>query len=348
MVDSIETAFHPALSLLADGKNLSQEVATRAFQIIMNGGATPAQIAAFLMGLRIKGESIEEITAGAVAMRVKARKIHGVAGAIDTCGTGGDSRGTYNISTATAFVLAACGVPVVKHGNRSVSSKSGSADVLSVLGIKIDAEPEICERALRECGITFLLATKFHPAMRHVAPIRQELGLRTIFNILGPLANPAAPDFQLLGVYRKTLVRPMVEVLKSLGTKAAWVVHGSDGLDELTLTGASYVAALKNGEITEFEIAPEDADLARVSLEDLKGGDPEHNAKALVEAISGVECAYRNAIIYNAAAGLVIAGKAADLRAGAKLATEAIDSGAAYKTLMKLVEISNSFGNVHS
>ena len=278
----IETAIHPAIALLANGKNLSQEMATRAFQIIMNGGATPAQFAAILMGLRIKGETIEEITAGAIALRVKAKKFESVAGAIDTCGTGGDSRGTYNISTATAFVLAACGVPVVKHGNRSVSSRSGSADVLAELGVKIDAEPQICEKSLRECGIAFLLATKFHPAMRHVAPIRQELGIRTIFNILGPLANPATPDFQLLGVYSKKLVRPMAEVLKSLGTKAAWVVHGSDGLDELTLTGVSYACELKNGEITEFEVSPEDAGLERVSLEDLRGQDPEYNAKALM------------------------------------------------------------------
>lgn len=336
----IETAIHPAIALLADGKNLPAEMATRAFQIIMNGGATPAQIAAILMGLRIKGETIEEITAGAIALRVKAKKFVGVAGAIDTCGTGGDSRGTYNISTATAFVLAACGVPVVKHGNRSVSSKSGSADVLAELRVKIDAEPEICERALRECGISFLLATKFHPAMRHVAPIRQELGIRTIFNILGPLANPAAPDFQLLGVYSKRLVRPMAEVLKLLGTKAAWVVHGSDGLDELTLTGVSYVAELKNGEINEFEVSPQDAGLERVSLEDLRGQDPEYNAKALIEAISGMENAYRNAVVYNAAAGLVIAGKAANLKDGVALAKEAIDSAKAHKVLMKLVDVS--------
>jgi len=337
-----QTAIHTALSLLADGKNLSQELATRCFQIIMNGGATPAQIAAFLMGLRIKGESVDEITAGAVAMRVKAKKFAGVSGAIDTCGTGGDMRGTYNISTATAFVLAACGLPVVKHGNRSVSSKSGSADVLEHLGVKIDAEAEICERALKECGITFLLATKFHPAMRHVAPVRAELGLRTIFNILGPLANPAAPDFQLLGVYSKNLLKPMAEVLKSLGTKATWVVHGSDGLDELTLTGISNVCALKNGEISEFEVSPEDAGLEQASIEDLKGKDPEYNARALIEAISGIENPYRNAVVYNAAAGLLIAGKAVDLKDGAAQAKAAIDSGNAHKILVKLGEISNS------
>lgn len=337
----MEHAMHQVLALLADGKNLPLDTATRAFQIIMNGGATPAQIAAFLMGLRIKGETVNEITAGATAMRVKAKSFKSVAGAIDTCGTGGDSRGTYNISTTTAFVLAACGLPVVKHGNRSVSSRSGSADVLSVLGIKTDCEPEISERCLRECGIAFLLAPKYHPAMRHVTPIRQELALRTIFNILGPLTNPAKPDFQLLGVYNKSLLKPLAETLKSLGTKAAWVMHGSDGLDELTITGSSSVVALKDGEISEFELSPEDAGLPRASLEDIKGGNPEQNASALIEAISGLESPYRNAIVYNAAAGLLIAGKADNLKDGAEQAKQAIDSGKAHSILRKLVDVSN-------
>lgn len=338
----MENTMHLVLALLADGKNLPLDVATRAFQIIMNGGATPAQIAAFLMGLRIKGETVDEIIAGATAMRVKAKPFDRVAGAIDTCGTGGDSRGTYNISTATALVLAACGLPVVKHGNRSVSSRSGSADVLDILGVKTDCEPPIAERCLRECGIAFLFAPKFHPAMRHVAPIRQELGLRTIFNILGPLTNPAAPDFQLLGVYNQSLLKPLAETLKALGTRAAWLVHGSDGLDELTLTGNSKVVALKNGEISEFEVSPEDAGLPRASLEDLKGGDPQRNANALIEAISGVESPYRNAVVYNAAAGLVIAGKVDNLKDGANLAKEGIDSGKAHTILKKLVDISNT------
>lgn len=338
----MENAIHHTLALLADGKNLPHDIAVRAFQIIMNGGATPAQIAAFLMGLRIKGESTQEIQAGAEAMRVKAKHFKSVAGSIDTCGTGGDSRGTYNISTTTAFVLAACGLPVVKHGNRSVSSRSGSADVLNILGVKTDAEPAVVENCLKECGIAFLFAPRFHPAMRNVAPIREELGLRTIFNILGPLTNPAKPDFQLLGVYSKELLRPMAEVLKALGTKAAWVVHGSDGLDELTITGSSSVAALKNGEITEFEVSPADACLPTAMLEDIKGGSPETNASAFIEAISGVESPYRNAVVYNAAAGLVIAGKADNLMDGAKLAKEAIDSGKAHTILKKLVDMSNS------
>jgi anthranilate phosphoribosyltransferase len=333
--------FHSILALLADGKNLPQETAVRAFQIIMNGGATPAQMGAFLMGLRNKGETVDEITAGAVAMRAKAKAIKAPPGAIDTCGTGGDARGTYNISTAVAFVLAACGVPVVKHGNRSVSSQSGSADVLAVLGVKVDAEIPILQRCLSECGICFLMAPKFHPAMRHVAPVRQELGLRTIFNLLGPLSNPAAPDYQLLGVYSKDWVEPLAHVLKTLGTKAAWVVHGSDGLDELTLSGASTVAELKDGEVRTFEIKPEDAGLSSSPLEAILGKTPDINAKAMTEALSGQESAYRNAVVYNAAAGLLIAGKAMDLKACVVMAKEAIDSGKAHRVLMKLVDLSS-------
>lgn len=335
-------AFLPILALLADKKNLPQDMAVRAFQIIMNGGATPAQMGAFLIGLRIKGESIEEITAGAMAMRAKAKPIRVPPGTIDTCGTGGDGRGTHNISTAVAFVLAACGVPVAKHGNRSVSSQSGSADVLMALGINIEAEVPVLERCLEEANICFLMAPKFHPAMRHVAPIRQELGLRTVFNLLGPLSNPAAPDFQLMGVYAKSLVEPMAQALKGLGTKRAWVVHGSDGMDELTLSGISHVAELKDGMVRPLTVSPEDAGLEVTALEALKGAGPQANAKAMQEALSGVENQYRNAIAYNAAAGLVIAGKAADLMAGAALAKEAIDSGKAHATLRKLVEVSNS------
>ncbi|MDX2074080.1 MAG: anthranilate phosphoribosyltransferase [Alphaproteobacteria bacterium] len=331
-----------ALQLLAERKNLPREIAERVFQIIMNGGATPAQIAAILMGLRIKGETADEIAAGATVLRVKAGKISAPAGTIDTCGTGGDNRGTYNISTATAIVLAACGVPVAKHGNRSVSSKSGSADVLEALGIKIDAEIPVLERCLNEVGIAFLMAPKFHPAMRHVAPIRQELGLRTIFNILGPLANPAQPDFQLLGVYDKTLMEPMASVLQALGTKAAWVVHGHDGLDELTLTGTSFVTEIKDGQRRNFEVTPEDAGLPRAMLEDLKGGDAGTNAEALERALSGIENPYKHAILYNAAAGLVIAGKAPDLKAGAAFAREKIEDGSAFRTLKQWVIVSNS------
>ncbi|NBX04052.1 MAG: anthranilate phosphoribosyltransferase [Alphaproteobacteria bacterium] len=334
-------AIQDVLQLLAEKRDLPRDVAVRAFQIIMNGGATPAQMGAFLMGLRLKGETVDEITAGAIAMRAKAQKINAPAGAIDTCGTGGDLRGTYNISTAVAFVLAGCGLPVAKHGNRSVSSLSGSADVLSVLGVKVDAEIPVLEKCLEKAGIAFLMAPKFHPAMRHVAPVRQELALRTIFNLLGPLSNPAAPAFQLLGVYSAALVPKMANVLKELGTQAAWVVHGADGIDELTLCGASTVAQLKDDVITEFEITPEDAGLPRSVPEELKGGDPQHNANAMIEALSGMKCAYRNAVVLNAAGGLVVAGKVSTLKEGAEMAVEAIDNGNAYTALKKLVEISN-------
>lgn len=336
------TVMHDILAILAERRNLPQDMAVRAFQVIMNGGATPAQMGAFLMALRVKGETMSEIAAGAIAMRAKAQKINVPAGAIDPCGTGGDAKGTYNISTAVAFVLAACGVPVAKHGNRSVSSQSGSADVLAMLGVKIDADIPILERSIAECGMCFLMAPKFHPATRHVAPIRQELGVRTIFNLLGPISNPAAPDFHLLGIYSDNWLEPMAQALKEMGTKAAWVVHGSDGLDELTLSGVSQVAELKDGKITRFEVRPEDAGIKGASLDELKGGTPEQNAKALTDAISGAEGAYRRATIYNAAAGLVVAGKASDLKAGAAMATEAIDSGNAYTVLKKLVDISHS------
>lgn len=337
-----ENAIQDALRLLADGRNLQRDAAVRAFQIIMNGGATPAQMAAFLIALRIKGETVDELTAGAIALRAKAQKFKAPADCIDTCGTGGDSRSTYNISTATAFVLAACGLPVAKHGNRSVSSLSGSADVLSVLGVKIDPEISVVERCLDQVGIAFLMAPRFHTAMRHVAPIRQELGIRTIFNLLGPLSNPAAPAYQLLGVYSKDWVEKMAHVLKELGTKSAWVVHGSDGLDELTLTGPSFVAELKDGAVRTFEVSPEDAGLTRANGEDLKGKNPEYNANALMEALSGMKCPYRDAVVYNAAAGLLVADRAGDLKQGAIMAAEAIDSGEAYNRLKKLVEVSNS------
>ena len=332
---------HTILDVLAEGKNLPYDMAVRAFQIIMNGGATPAQIAAILTALRIKGETVEEISAGAVAMRVKAQPIHFAAGVMDTCGTGGDARGTYNISTAVALVLAACGVRIAKHGNRSVTSVSGSADVLSVLGVKIDAEIPVLERCLAQCNICFLMSPRFHSAMRNVAPIRQELGFRTIFNVLGPLSNPALPSHQLLGVYSDELVEPLAHVLKHLETEAAWVVHGADGVDELSLSGTSKVAELKNGEVRVFELEPEDAGLKRTSLDELKGGTPHENATAMQKLLSGVESAYRNAVVYNAAAGLLVAGKASDLKQGVEIAKEGIDSGRAYTVLKKLVEISN-------
>lgn len=331
----------PILAVLAGGGALPPDMAVRGFQMLMNGGATPAQAAAFLMALRLRGETVDEITAGASVMRMKATRIACPPGTMDTCGTGGDARGTYNISTAAAFVLAACGVPVAKHGNRSVSSLSGSADVLAQLGVKVDAEPAVAERCLRELGMCFLFAPKYHSAMRHVAPVRQELGLRTVFNTLGPLSNPAQPPLQLMGVYSAALVSPLAHVLKGLGTQAAWVVHGADGLDELSLAGPSHVAQLKDGEVSEFTVTPEDAGLERCDMSELKGESPEHNAQALRELLFGQKNAYRRAVLLNAAAGLVVAGKAATLAEGAAQAADVLDNGKAYAVLNKLIEMSN-------
>lgn len=338
----METAIQPILHSLSRGASLTYDQATRAFQVIMNGGATPAQMGAFLMALKMKGETVDEITAGAAVLRAKAPKIKTPPGTLDTCGTGGDSKGTYNISTASAFVTAACGVPVVKHGNRAVSSHSGSADVLTSLGIKVDAPIPVIEKCLTEAGMCFLMAPAFHSAMRHVAPVRQELAMRTVFNLLGPLSNPANPEFQVLGVYSHNWLVPMAEVLRKLGAKNAWVVHGSDGMDELTLCGPSYVAALSDGHIDTFEVTPATAGLTAIAPESLKGGNPEQNAQALREVLLGTPCPYRSAVLMNSAAALVVAGRANNLKAGAEMAAEAIDSGKAYKVLNRLAEISNS------
>ena len=327
---------------LIRGKDLDEDEALRAFQIVMNGGATPVQISALLVALRVKGETIDEITSAAKILRSKAGKFNAPAGALDTCGTGGDNSGSYNVSTAVAFVIAACGIPVAKHGNRAISSKSGSADVLKSLGVNIEAENEVMEKAIKEAGIGFMMAPKFHSAMRHVAPIRQELGVRTIFNLLGPLSNPASTKYQLLGVFSKGLVTVLAQVLDRLEVKRAWVVHGSDGMDELTTTGTSYVAQLDDGEITNFEINPEDAGLERVDPHELKGGSAQHNAMELKDLLRGKgNKAYRDIVLLNAGAGLVVAKKAKDIKEGVELAREAIDSGAANDILLKLVEISN-------
>lgn len=334
-------AMLPILGWLAEGNPLPRDMALRGFQLLMNGGATPAQMAAFLMAMRIRGESVEEIAAGAEALRMRAVQVSAPPGTIDTCGTGGDGKSSYNISTTVAFVLAACGLPVAKHGNRSVSSRSGSADVLAALGVKIDVDSAVVEACLRECSMAFIYAPRFHTAMRHIAPVRQELGLRTIFNLLGPLSNPAKPDFQLLGVYDRHLLEPMARVLSLLGTKAAWVVHGADGMDELSLSGVSYVCELRKGAIRTFEVTPEDAGLSRAVADALKGEDPEHNALALKKALSGAEGTYKQAVIYNAAAALMVAGRADNLKDAAGIAAEHINNGAAYRKIQQLVERTN-------
>ena len=334
-------AMKPLLAAVAGGRALAAEEAAAAFEIIMSGDATAAQIGAFLMALRVRGETVEEIAAAAQVMRDKALRIDAPAGAVDTVGTGGDASGTYNVSTASAFVVAAAGVPVAKHGNRALSSKSGAADVLTALGINIDCDMASVRAALWEVGICFLMAPRHHSAMRHVGPARVELGTRTIFNLLGPLANPAMVSRLLVGVYAREWVEPVAHVLDRLGASDAWVVHGSDGLDEITTTGPSHVAELRGGKVTCFDIAPGDVGLAEAAPADLKGGDPTANAAALTAVLEGAAGAYRDIVLINAGATLVVAGKADDLAAGVALARQTIDSGAARAKLTDLVAITN-------
>ncbi len=333
-------AFKKLLAFVADGGKLSQAQAEEAFEIIMSGNATPSQMGAMLMGLRLRGETVDEIAGAARVMRAKAVPIQAPPGAIDTCGTGGDASGTFNISTGAAIVAAACGVPVAKHGNRAASSKSGSADVLAALGVNLDADMALVAESLKLNNIGFMMAPRHHAAMRHVGPTRVELGTRTIFNLLGPLANPAGAKRQLLGVFSRQWIKPVAEVLGQLGSERAWVVHGSDGLDELTTTGTSYVAELKDGKVATFEVTPEDAGLPRVASDALKGGDPAFNAQAITAMLDGATGPYRDIVLLNAAAALIVAGKAADLKAGVKLAAEAIASGKAKATLAALVATS--------
>ena len=328
---------------ITDRQDLSREESEQAFLIMFKGGATPAQIAAMLIALKMKGETIDEIAGAATVMRHKSEKFLAPENALDTCGTGGDSSGSYNISTAVAFVVAGCGVPVAKHGNKAVSSRSGSADVLRELGVNVDADKSVMEQALAECGLCFMMAPKYHHTMRNIAPVRQELGVRTIFNILGPLANPANAQFQLLGVYSKDLVEKMAHVLAILGTNKAWVVHGEDGLDEITTTGTTYVAEVSDGEVITFNLNPVDYGIEPVTTADLRGGDALYNARELRELLLGRgKKPYRDIVMLNSAAALVVCGKAANLQDGMQIAADAIDSGKANDTLLELVQISNS------
>jgi anthranilate phosphoribosyltransferase len=335
----------PLMAKVASGDTLDATEAEAAFDIIMSGDATPAQIGAFLMALRVRGETVEEITGAVSIMRAKALKVTAPADAIDVVGTGGDASGTFNISTSAALVVAACGVSVAKHGNRALSSKSGAADVLMALGVNIDAGLALVERSIREAGIGFLMAPRYHSAMRHVAGPRAELGTRTIFNLLGPLSNPAGVTRQFTGVFARQWIEPMAQVLGNLGCKRAWVVHGSDGLDEMTTTGVSYVAQLKDGRVDTFEVAPEDAGLPRATPQDLRGGTPEDNAKALTALLDGAPGPYRDVVLYNGAGALVVAGKAKALSDGVALAADAIDTGRAKATLERLIAITNAGGN---
>lgn len=327
---------------VADGQPLSAEEAAEAFDIMMSGDATPTEMGAFLMGLRVRGETVDEITGAARTMRSKATSVVAPEGAVDTCGTGGDAKGTYNISTCTAFVVAGAGVPVAKHGNKSVSSKSGSADVLAALGVNLDVTPDVVATAIKEAGVGFMFAPKHHAAMRHVGPVRAELGLRTIFNLLGPLANPAGAKLQVIGVFSRDWLVPMAETAGNLGSEHVWVVHGSDGLDELTTTGPTYVAELKDGKVTSFEVTPEDAGLPTANPDVLIGGEADENARAIEDVLSGAPSAFRDICVLNAAAALVVAGKADSLKDGAERAAKAIDSGVARKALDELVRLTNA------
>jgi anthranilate phosphoribosyltransferase len=327
---------------VASGDALKREEAADAFDRMMSGEATPSQMGGLLMALRVRGETVEEITGAVSAMRAKMLRVEAPPDAIDVVGTGGDASGSYNISTCAAFIVAGAGVPVAKHGNRALSSRSGAADVLAALGVKIDLEPEAISRCIDEARIGFMFAPAHHPAMKNVAATRVELGTRTIFNLLGPLSNPAGVKRQMVGVFSRQWVEPLAHVLKNLGSDRAYVVHGSDGLDEITTAGTTTVAALENGSVRVFEIAPEDVGFSRIKPEALRGGDAEVNAAALKTVLTGKPGPFRDVAVLNAAAAFVVAGKAKDLKAGAALAEKTIDSGEAEAALSRLVAVSNA------
>ena len=331
----------PFVAKAAAGEALNREDARAAFEIIMSGEATPSQIGGFLMALRVRGETVDEIVGAVGAMRARMLTVEAPADAIDIVGTGGDGAGTYNISTLAALIVAGAGVPVAKHGNRALSSKSGTADALSCLGVKLDIDPEAISRCISQAGLGFMFAQQHHSAMRHVGPTRVELGTRTIFNLLGPLSNPAGVTRQLVGVFSPQWLVPVAEVLRDLGSTSVWVVHG-EGLDEITTTGVTQVAALENGAIRTFELTPDDFGLETAMLADLKGGDGAHNAEALKGVLEGDATPYRDIALANAAAALVIAGRAADLHEGMDLARQSLTSGAAKATLERLIRVSNA------
>lgn len=326
---------------VATGATLSRDEAASAFDAMMSGEATPSQMGGLLMALRVRGETVDEITGAVTAMRAKMLRVDAPAGAVDVVGTGGDGSGSVNVSTCASFIVAGCGIPVAKHGNRALSSRSGAADVLAALGVKIDLTPAQVGRCVQDAGIGFMFAPAHHPAMKNVGPTRVELATRTIFNLLGPLSNPAGVTRQMVGVFSRQWVQPLAQVLKNLGAHAAWVVHGSDGLDEITLTGPTFVAALENGTVRTFEVTPEMAGLVPSGPDSLKGGDAAANAVALKGVLDGKPGPFRDVALLNAAAALIVAGKAADLREGVTLGAKALDSGAAAAKLTQLVAVSN-------
>lgn len=335
-------AFKPLIAKVASGLELTRDEAELAFSQVLSGESTPAQTAGFLMALRVRGESVEEITGAVKAMRARMLKVEAPAGAIDVVGTGGDASGSWNVSTLAGIIVAACGVPVAKHGNRAASSKSGAADVLGALGVKLGLPPAKISEMLAKTGFAFMLAPAHHPAMRHVGPVRSELGTRTIFNLLGPLSNPAGVKRLLLGVFSRSWLEPIAQTLRDLGTERLWVVHGADGLDEISTTGPTYVVELAGGHIRKFTIHPSDAGLALTGPEALKGGEPQENAAALLGVLEGARNAYRDIAVFNAAGALVVAGKSPDLATAAALAGAALDSGKAKTLFGEVVALSNA------
>ena len=334
--------FKALIAKAATGASLTREEAALGFDRMMSGEATPSQMGGLLMAMRVRGETVEEITGAVHAMRAKMLRVAAPVEAIDVVGTGGDASGSYNISTCAAFIVAGAGVPVAKHGNRALSSRSGAADVLGALGVKIELTPEAIGRCIREAGIGFMFAPAHHPAMKNVGPTRVELGTRTIFNLLGPLSNPAGVKRQMVGVFSRQWIEPLAQVLRNLGTERAFVVHGSDGLDEITTAGATYVAALADGAVRTFEIVPEEVGLARARPETLRGGEADENASALRNVLKGQPGPFRDVAILNAAAALVVAGRAKDLKQGVALAHQSVDSGEAYRRLERLVTVANA------
>jgi anthranilate phosphoribosyltransferase len=333
--------FKGLIAKAASGGALSREEAARGFHTMMAGEATPSQMGGLLMALRVRGETVDEITGAVTAMREKMLRVSAPADAVDIVGTGGDASGSFNISTCAALIVAGAGVPVAKHGNRALSSRSGAADVLAALGVNIELTPEGVARCIKEAGIGFMFAPSHHPAMKNVGPTRVELGTRTIFNLLGPLSNPAGVKRQMVGVFSRHWIEPLAHVLKNLGAVSVWVVHGSDGLDEVTTAGTTYVAALENDAVRTFEIAPEDAGLTRVKPEALRGGEAHENAETLIEVLKGKKGPFRDVAVLNAAAGLIVAGRAKELKEAAGLAQKSVDSGEAHSRLERLVTISH-------
>lgn len=331
--------FRPHLDKVANGETLSEDEAADAFDAIMEGGVPEMQLAGFLVAMKARGETVDEIAGAVRAMRGRMQRISAPPDTVDVVGTGGDAKGTYNISTATAFVVAGAGVPVAKHGNRAVSSKSGAADVLESLGLNLKMTPADAERAIAEAGIAFLFAPTYHPAMRHAAPVRQGLKMRTIFNLLGPLSNPAGTKRQLIGVFSDEWLVPLAEAMNRLGAEHVWVVHGHSGMDELSTTGPSHIAELKDGKIREFEIAPADADLPEVALSDLLCGPSEESASAIRALFSGKTGPFRDIVLLNAAAALIIAGRVNSLAEGCVMAAAAIDEGKAAARLDQLMTL---------